>query len=285
MKEASLPPSNGLPPCPHTGRPLQRQSRTGADFAWSEEGALYSLRAAPLSYEEDYFLADYQNSYGKSYEEDEPNLRRMARSRLDFLKSRGNAGSGRLFEIGCATGFFLDEARSAGYDVEGIEISHWACRVAEQRFALSVRCGSFMDPDPDVISTTPGATVLYDVVAAFYVIEHFADQKQVFARIASLLKPGGLFLCALPSTHGPLLRCNPACWMETHPADHYVDYSPASLRKILPLYGMEAVRFRPASFHQERSCGWMRRLPAPAYRALARMTGFGDTLEFIARKM
>lgn len=271
------------PLCIHTGAPLRFRQTTGADFAWSEEGVLYSLRAAALSYEADYFLADYERSYGKSYEEDEPNLRRMARSRLDFLHHGGgpSAGrTGRLLEIGCATGFFLDEARGRGYDVQGIEISHWACHTARRRFGLPVHCGSFLDPDAGD-GTIAGSC---DVVAAFYVIEHFADQKRVFERIASLLKPGGLFLCALPSTHGPLLECTPGKWLETHPADHYVDYSPVSLRRILPRYGMEAVRFRPASFHQERSCGLRRHIPAAAYRALARATGFGDTLEFVARK-
>lgn len=269
-----------IPRCMHTGAPLRFRQTTGADFAWSEEGVLYSLRARPLSYEEDYFLADYEKSYGKSYEEDEPNLRRMARSRLDFLHRHGGASTGRLLEIGCATGFFLDEARARGFDVQGIEISRWACQTARQRFGVPVHCGSFLDPGAD----DSAATGSYDVVAAFYVIEHFADQKRVFERMASLLKPGGLFVCALPSTHGPLLECHPARWIETHPADHYVDYSPVSLRSILPLYGMKAVRFRPASFHQERSCGWKRHIPAAAYRAMARATALGDTLEFVARK-
>lgn len=280
------------PRCSHTGHPLHLREATGQDFAWSDEGVLYSLKAAPLSYEQDYFFAEYERAYGKTYEEDEPNLRALARRRLDLLEIWGfSRGEGRnILEIGCATGTFLDEARSRGYDPTGIEISRWACEQARTRRGLQVHESSFLDFGKANTETNAGPGTSegrqerFDVIAAFYVIEHFADQKVVFQKISSLLKQGGFFICALPSIRGPLFHCDRQRWMETHPADHYVDYSPASLRRIMPLYDLEPVIFRPASYHRERSCGLMRRLPGPLYRIIADLTACGDTIEFIARK-
>lgn len=267
--------------CSHTGKPLKKRRRTGEAFAWSDEGLLYSLNAYPLSYEEDYFLADYERTYGRSYEEDEANLRLLARRRLHHLKPLTNERPGRLLEIGCAAGFFLDEARTSGFDVTGIEISAWGCNLARKK-GLRVLHSSFIEP------TLEGEALVqkerFDVVAAFYVIEHFADQRRVFETISSLLKPGGLFLCALPSIHGPLFDYDFKKWEQTHPADHYVDYSPVSIKQILPLYNLRALRFFPASYHPERSGGFLRRLPTSVYRMYADRAAYGDTLEFIAQK-
>ncbi len=268
--------------CSHTGKPLKKRRRTGEAFAWSDEGLLYSLYAYPLSYEEDYFLSNYERTYGKSYEADEENLRQLSRRRLAYLhKNRNHTKGARLLEIGCATGFFLDEARAAGYDVTGIEISSWACDLARKK-GLRVIRSSFLEP------TMEAETMLqrerFDVVAAFYVIEHFADQRKVFETISSLLKPGGLFLCAMPSIYGPLFDYHFAKWEETHPADHYVDYSPHSMKRILPLYHMRALRFYPASYHQERAGGLLKRLPDRLYRRYANLMAYGDTMEFVALK-
>jgi SAM-dependent methyltransferase len=38
----------------------------------------------------------------------------------------------------------------------------------------------------------------FDLVAAFDVIEHVADDRQVFSELARVLKPGGVLLCAVP---------------------------------------------------------------------------------------
>jgi SAM-dependent methyltransferase len=268
--------------CSHTGKPLKKGRRTGEAFAWSDEGVLYSLQARSLSYEDDYFLADYERTYGRSYEEDESNLRNLARRRLHHLKSFTGKDHGRLLEIGCAAGYFLDEARKSGFDVTGIEISSWGCNLTRKK-GLRVVHSSFLEPTAECEALFLNER--FDVIAAFYVIEHFADQRKVFETISSLLMPGGFFLCALPSIHGPLFKYDFKKWKETHPADHYVDYSPCSLRRILPLYNLRALRFFPASYHQERCRGLLKHLPSGLYRWYADRTAYGDTIEFIAQKL
>ncbi|MBW7856800.1 MAG: class I SAM-dependent methyltransferase [Leptonema sp. (in: Bacteria)] len=273
--------------CSHTGQPLQLL--TEADrFAISNEGIIYSLDAHTIDYEDDYFFTDYEKQYGKSYQKDESNLRRLAKNRLQWLaKSIQNSPTYKskplqLLEIGSATGFFIDEANSAGYDSVGIEVSSWACRQAKQLGANVIQ-SSFLDLTIEAESKL--IEYSFDVIAAFYVIEHFADQNKIFKQIERLLRPGGYFIFALPSTQGPLFQCNLQTWVATHPTDHYVDYSPQSLKQILPIYNMKSVCFRPASYHQERSCGILKRLPNFLYKAYSDSTGYGDTIECIAKKI
>ncbi|MBE7440208.1 MAG: class I SAM-dependent methyltransferase [Spirochaetales bacterium] len=262
--------------CPHLQLPCERLS--GAqDYYRSPSGAIYFAGARSLQYDDDYFLEEYRLQYGRTYTQDEQNLRRLARRRIEQLLLPRRK-QGELLEIGCATGFFLKEAQSAGFSVRGLEVSDFAAREARSR-DLPVTAGSFLDFTE---------TTVFDVVAAFYVLEHFSDQRAAFEQISRLIKPGGLFLFALPSTHGPLFTCNQKGWVESHPLDHFADYSPASLRQILPAYGLKLLETQPASYHPERSCGFWQILSGVhpgLYRLLARRLTYGDTMEGIARKV
>ncbi len=257
-----------VPPVPHP----KLSDRYGL---CPETGVVYYKHAHNVSYEGDYFLDEYKAQYGRTYFEDETHLRALSRRRLELLAGRTE---GSLFELGCAAGYFLDEARRAGFDsVRGLEISGYAAKHARERLGLDVQTRGFLEADD--------APARYDVVAAFYVIEHFAEQRTVFQKIARMLKPGGRFVFALPSVHGPLFEYDPARWEDTHPADHFADYGPGSLRKALKHYGLRLLAARPSSYHPERARGLKgSRLFRPFYKAYADFACYGDTFEGVAIK-
>jgi SAM-dependent methyltransferase len=265
-------------PPTHAGEALRADPRLGPQFQRGTlTGAVYNLSPQVLSYDADYFLSEYEAQYGKTYLADEPQLRQLARNRLKLLEDARPGARGVLFELGSAAGFFLDEAARAGYAAQGLEISDYAARHAREKLALDVRTASFDDWLP--------APESYDVIAAFYVIEHLPDQPRVFDTIARALKPGGRFVFALPSANGPLMEFDPARWMQSHPADHCIDYDPQSLKRTLPLYGMQFVAARPASYRPERAQGWKgARWFRPFYKTYARRFAYGDTVEGVAIK-
>ena len=240
-----------------------------------ETRVIYDSEAHLLDYEQDYFFAEYEKQYGRTYMEDEEALRTLARRRLSRLRAYAKAPA-RLFEIGCATGFFLDEARKRDYAVSGCELSAFASEKARE-LGLDVTTGGFLDLE------IPDGSL--DVIAAFYVLEHIPQQRSLFDRIARLLRPGGVLLFALPSTYGPMFMLRPEEWANSHPADHFADYSPLSLSKTLRLYGIRLQRAWPASYHPAR-VGRIWALPGvrTLYRISAAASSFGDTFEGIALK-
>ena len=132
------------------------------------------------------FGADYfsgaEGEYG-DYVADEQPHRRMARRYLRRLARTGATG-GRLLDVGCAAGFFLDEARQAGWDARGVEVSEYAATYAKQTFGLDVVRGIF--PAVDLGAAT------YDAVTFFNVIEHLPAPREVEARLAQLVRRGGV---------------------------------------------------------------------------------------------
>lgn len=261
--------------------PLHTDPRLGADYGiCSQSGTVYYLKAQTRDYDGDYFLSEYSEQYGRSYIEDEPHLSALANRRLELLQSPAanssprDSAKPRLLEIGCATGFFLRAAHERGYQCEGLEVSEYAAAYGRDTLGLDIQTASFLDVD------LPAAS--YDVIAAFYVVEHFSEQRQIFAKIARALRAGGQFLFALPSTNGPLFEYRPEEWVRTHPPDHHADYSPASLRVVFAQYGLTTGALRPSSFHPQRARGWKGLLPAFAYRQYARRAVYGDTFEGVA---
>jgi SAM-dependent methyltransferase len=121
-----------------------------------------------------------------SYLGNEEKLRREARTALDLLPKSGR----RLLEVGAAGGFFLDEARAAGYAVTGIELNPRMADYGRETLDLDIIPGSFESIDLQVGS--------FDVIVAQDVLEHVREPRTFVARVASLLAPGGTFLVRGP---------------------------------------------------------------------------------------
>ncbi|MFZ0919322.1 MAG: class I SAM-dependent methyltransferase [Candidatus Dormiibacterota bacterium] len=99
----------------------------------------------------------------------------------------------RILEVGCGSGNVLRVLQriAAGRgEVEGLELSVEAAEVARARTGLQVTTGYLSDVDS-------GAR--YDVIAAFDVLEHIADEAQVLLQMRERLLPGGRLILTVPA--------------------------------------------------------------------------------------
>lgn len=262
--------------CPHTQEPLKQWELSSNFLVAPNTKIIYNKQWQPLQYDQNYFLKEYKNQHHLTYIEDETNIRNIHRKRIQILRNFLSFHS-NLLELGCATGFFLDEVKNTFAKTLGIEISNYAARYGKKKFNLNIENINLLD----FIASN---TQKFDVIASFYVIEHFKEQKEIFTFISKTLNKKGLWICSLPSTYGPLFLYNPLQWIKTHPKDHFVDYNPTALKRILKLYKLKLLWIRPASYHQERTKGILSLLSKKMYQIYANVTSFGDTIEFIAIK-
>ncbi|MGD9271296.1 MAG: class I SAM-dependent methyltransferase [Syntrophobacterales bacterium] len=151
---------------------------------------------------------------------------------------------GRLLDVGCGYGFFLEEMVQRGWQAEGIEISATGRGYAREKLELNVSGRPLPRPD--------WQDNCYDVVTLFYVIEHLPDPKGVLREIHRLLRPGGLLLLRWPHTAPIVKLLRPwAGRLKLYQApSHLFDFSPVTLYKILDQTGFQEIR--------TTVCGWTR---------------------------
>jgi 2-polyprenyl-3-methyl-5-hydroxy-6-metoxy-1,4-benzoquinol methylase len=101
------------------------------------------------------------------------------------------AKRGRLLDIGCATGKFL-ELLPPDYAAEGIDISEYAVNVAKNK-GLNVS-----------VETITGLSQSdkFDAITAWDVVEHMGDLKEGLSNILLRIKPNGYFFLSTPQAEG-----------------------------------------------------------------------------------
>lgn len=99
--------------------------------------------------------------------------------------------AGRLLDVGCSTGVFLDEMRrQPGWNVAGVEPVAPAATYAAERFGLDVFHGTLLD--------AAYAEASFDVVTMWDVLEHVADPSAYVRETWRILKPGGWLVLKVP---------------------------------------------------------------------------------------
>lgn len=222
-----------------------------------------------------------------SFLADEEARRRTARRVLGRLKQFVQP-PGRLLDIGCGPGFFLDEARRGGWEVAGVEPSRWARTFAQERLDLAqVWEGSY----ERVSQLVAGS---YDVVTAFDVIEHILEPERLLAAFQHVLRPGGVLVLTTPQFDSLVARIAGRRWYCIFPAHlHY--FSTLSLQSLLERYALtpmrlgQHTRYLGVGYVVSRlgdSLGWqgLSRLGSLMGNRLVVPLRFGDEFEIYARR-
>jgi len=199
-----------------------------------------------------YGYSYYHGGDYDDYEAAEPNAKRNFLRFASRLEAIGP--SGRLLEIGCAYGFFLDVAAVA-WDVDGIDISREAVAACRARFGSRVQCGDL----PDV----PLADGQFDWVVAWDTIEHVDRPKDHIRRAFALLKPGAHLALTTGDISSLAARCSGSRWRLLTPPSHLTFFSRRGMRLLLAEAGFTNVRISTVGY--ERSLAFtLFRLLGPA---------------------
>lgn len=95
--------------------------------------------------------------------------------------------NGKLLDVGCGTGEFLQTIKEAGWETSGIEPSTNARAKAEKILAQSIH---------ENIETANGQ---FDIITLWHVLEHLPNLNASLEKISALLKSDGKILIAVPN--------------------------------------------------------------------------------------
>jgi len=221
------------------------------------------------------------------YIQEEKGLRQSANFILNYFK---NEKKGRLLDVGCATGFLLDEARKQGWEVYGVEPSAWAADYAKNQLQLpNIVQGSLNE------ANYPAN--FFDVVIFNNVIEHLSEPKESLEQIRRVLKPSGIICCNTPDVDSLASKVFGSKWWGIKQAHLYyfnrhtlsdmfeaTGFVPLKVRSHARSFTInhwiyKLLAYRPA-FGFLRS--WLDQRPAWTKKLLC--IDIGDQIEIFARK-
>jgi 2-polyprenyl-3-methyl-5-hydroxy-6-metoxy-1,4-benzoquinol methylase len=212
---------------------------------------------------------------------------------VEFLRIVGRySRPGRILDVGCSAGFFLERARAEGWTTFGVEISSDTAELARGR-GLDVFTGT--------LERTGFRPESFDVVTMWDVLEHLEDPVATIAVTAEVLKEEGLLALSTPNIGGifPRLSYRAARWTgrwpHPEPPHHLFQFSKATISRLLKQGGLTPIKIldrrAPLSYTFGDRSLLLREPKRLAYAAVFAPVAFvaplvrgGDDMVVIARK-
>jgi 2-polyprenyl-3-methyl-5-hydroxy-6-metoxy-1,4-benzoquinol methylase len=188
-------------------------------------------------YSEGYFTGDVTLDGYIDYDLDKEVTKKTYLDYLDVIgKYVDKQGQISMFEVGCATGFFMNLARQRGWQTEGIDISEYAIKKAQEKglTATTAALESYQNAKK------------FDVVVMQDLIEHVKDPVDVINRSKNLLAENGLLLFTTPDAGSLWARVWNKHWHAFVPPQHLFYFSAKNLSAILEKNGFKVIH---ASHH------------------------------------
>ena len=118
--------------------------------------------------------------------------KRVKYARKIFKQIEKYKKRGRMLEVGCGIGPFLQVGRELGWYIDGFEWSKWQVDYVKDNLGLEIVSEDFMEIDLPENS--------YDLIIMWHVLEHMKDPSGVLDKARRLLNKNGLLLIAIPNT-------------------------------------------------------------------------------------
>lgn len=120
---------------------------------------------------------------------------KMWQSRLNTLRGLYRA-KGKLLDVGCGDGLFLELARNDGWLVTGTEISSFATRYGRDQIGLNIIQGDILELE------LPAGQ--FDAVTMWHVLEHTTSPLETLKELKRILKDNGVLIIAVPNLDNKL---------------------------------------------------------------------------------
>ena len=161
--------------------------------------------------------------------------RELLSDRLDRL-TRAVGKPGRLLDVGCGTGLFLETALREGWEARGTETSEDSIAYARKFTLAPIFHGELAD-------LRDGLT--YDALTYWDVLEHLPDPRAELRLARERLNQGGVVGVSLPSVQGLKARLQGDAWRYYAPSmGHISHFTPKTLSMLLTQAGFTMLEVR-----------------------------------------
>jgi SAM-dependent methyltransferase len=131
---------------------------------------------------------------------------------------------GKLLDVGCGDGTFLNLMRGKGWQVDGIDFDPKAIQTAQKKYGLTLRHGDLQ------AANLPAES--FDTVTMSHVVEHLTHPVELLTEIRRLLKPGGQLVMTTPNTSSLGHQKFGSSWFGIDPPRHLHLFNQSNLSEV-----------------------------------------------------
>lgn len=159
---------------------------------------------------------------------------------------------GKILDIGCATGSFLENFNSPKWQLYGVDTSPLGVKLTTERLGAETFCGDLLNAQYP--------SDFFDLVTTLDTLYYLADPKAALVEIRRILKTGGLLAVEIPGFNyrrmrdkgllcwlldGRWSRMLPASLNIPPAAQHLYYFSPTTFRSLLTKAGFRVLKVIP----------------------------------------
>lgn len=147
--------------------------------------------------------------------------------------------TGKILDIGCGTGEFLNTCKNAKWQVLGIEPDEDARAMAIKNYGLDVR-------EEAELTNLPDAS--FDIISMWHVLEHVPRLNERVEELKRLIKPNGVIIIAVPNSDSLDAKIYKENWAAYDVPRHLYHFSPKDIEALFRKHGMKVFRVLPMVF-------------------------------------
>jgi 2-polyprenyl-3-methyl-5-hydroxy-6-metoxy-1,4-benzoquinol methylase len=143
--------------------------------------------------------------------------------------------TGRLLDVGCGVGLFLEVAITRGWEVYGTEYSERAVEICQSK-GINMKRGALAAKDFGGLE--------FDVVTSFEVIEHISNPQEDMREVIALMRKGGLFYCTTPNFNALMRYYLKSDYDIIGFPEHLSYYTPSTLSFLCERMGLTTLKVK-----------------------------------------
>ncbi|PLX01586.1 MAG: hypothetical protein C0594_12910 [Marinilabiliales bacterium] len=136
----------------------------------------------------------------------------------------------KILDIGCGVGYFLEVAKSRGWECFGTEFTNEAIEINRQK-------GILMNEGP--LQTKNYKENQFDIITSFEVIEHINNPLDEIEAIKKILRPSGLFYCTTPNFNSLSRKKYKQDWIMIDYPEHLSYYTAKTINYLFTQNGFK----------------------------------------------
>ncbi len=165
--------------------------------------------------------------------------KRTLASKKKLLQNETGMGKGRLLDIGCGTGAFLDTMRYAGWDITGLEPDETARKKATKLYNIAPQ------PSHEIFGLPQNS---FDAITMWHVLEHVHQLHEYIEQLKNMITANGKIFIAVPNYTSHDGQHYKSYWAAYDVPRHLYHFSPKSMHTLVKQHGLKIEKIKPMWF-------------------------------------